>query len=100
MNQEEKFNNYVETFKKLPLSKKKELTILEAKKTLAFTELVKNSVGAKKEMKLNKEVLDVSNGEITDDDFTEAMFVYLNSIRETVAITFNELYKITNGEEK
>ena len=61
--EDSKFNEMIEVFKKLPLKNKKEID--------------------KDDYVLyNKEILDVEKEEQTEDDFVEAIYVYLSSVKE------------------
>ena len=48
--------------------------------------------GLSAELLLNKEVLDIKDKNSTEDDFVEAIFVYILSIQELLAsyVDFNE----------
>ena len=78
------FNEYVEKFKKLPLDRKKELTIEEIKKIIGFLITLKKYSGLSEDIMLNREILD-AKGASTEEDFVEAIFVYAHVIEETLA---------------
>ena len=101
MIENESFNEYVLAFKKLSLDKKKEMVNKEAKKTLAFIEKMKSDFNIKSNILFNREILDLHDKNVSDDDFVEAMFVYIYSIQESIALYFNEMSKILykNKEE-
>jgi len=93
MIEKEEFNKYVETYKKLPLQEKKEIVNAEVKKLLAFIEKAKMDVNAKEEILFNREILDLNQEVVSDDDFVEAMFVYIHSIQESLSEYFNAVSK-------
>lgn len=97
MIEEKEFNEYVEKFKKMSLSKKKEVSIKEMKTLVAFVTLLKDKVGAPKEILYNREILDSNREDITEEDFVEAVFVYANIIKEA----FSEYvsYTLNNKED-
>lgn len=94
MIEEQEFNEYVEKFKKMPISKKKEVTVKEMKKLVAFVTLLKDKCGAPKEILYNREILDTNNENFSEEDFVEAVFVYANIIKEAfseyVSYTLND----------
>lgn len=94
MQQNEEFNNYVELYKKLPLNEKKVRVNNEMKKLLAFISKVNSDLNIDNSLLYNKEILALSNEDISDEDFVEAMFVYTHSIQEAIGKYFNEVSKI------
>lgn len=93
MIQNEEFNKYVEAYKQLPLQKKKQIVNEETKKLLAFIEKANNDLKISDTILFNREILDLNQEEVSDDDFVEAMFVYIHSIREGIGRYFNEVSK-------
>lgn len=84
MKQSETFNEYVELFKKMPLDKKKRLVNEEIKRLWGFLIKLNEDMGVKEKTLYNREILDLNKKEISDDDFVEAMFVYVHSIEESL----------------
>lgn len=93
MIENENFNAYVESYKKLPLQEKKDIVNTEVKKLLAFIEKAKMDVNVKDEILFNREILDLNKENVSDDDFVEAMFVYIHAIQESLGEYFNEVSK-------
>ena len=94
MIQNETFNEYIEAYKKLPLQKKKQMANEEVKKLLAFIEKANNDLNLNDTILFNREILDLNSDNVSDDDFVEATFVYIYSIREALSIYFNTVSKI------
>ena len=94
MREDSSFNQYVNAYKKLPLQKKKEMVNEETKKLIAFIEKINADMGIKEQTLFNREILDLNSDNVSDDDFVEAMFVYIYSIREALSIYFNTVSKI------
>lgn len=82
---EEKLNNFVDAYKKLSLVDKKMTLEKEIKETLALLQKLHEDLGRENTILLNKEVLDVKDGISTEEDFVEAMFVYILMIQESLA---------------
>ena len=88
----DKLNNYVETYKKLSLIEKKQIIEKEIKDTLALLVKLHEDHGKESDILFNKEILDVKDGISNEEDFVEAVFVYVLSIQEMLAsyIEINE----------
>lgn len=89
MHQDEKFNEYVELFKQFPINEKKKRTHNEIKKLVAFVEKAKQDLNIESNLLYNKELKDLNNDEISDDDFVEAIFVYTHMLEESIGAYFN-----------
>jgi len=96
MKNSEEFNEYVEKFKKLPSKEKKQITIDEMKTVLALLEKLKKDVNINTGIMFNREILDLNHPDATEDDYAEAIFVYINSIKESLS---EYLEKILNMKE-
>ncbi len=94
MREDSSFNQYVNAYKKLPLQKKKEMVNEETKKLIAFIEKINADMGIKEQTLFNREILDLNSNNISDDDFTEAMFVYIHTIRELLGAYFNKVSEV------
>lgn len=98
---QEEFDKYINEFKKLPLKRKKIEVINELKKFLAITIKLKQDLKIEKEILMNREVLDIKES-MQEEDFIEAVYVYLYSIEESLGdyldtIT-NLIYEEDNNE--
>ena len=93
------FDEYVETFKKLPLLKKKDLTIQEIKVLIALLCKLNKDLNVDDRILLNKEILDLQKDTQTEDDFVEAVFVYINIIKETLSNYLDVITDILYEEE-
>ena len=81
------FNNYVESYKKLPLKTKKEILEKEFQELLTILEKIDKNHN---EVLYNKEILDIRKENQPEDDFVEAIFVYLYSIKELLGNYIND----------
>ena len=72
------FNEYVEAYKKLPLQEKKDVVLNDFKELIA----VLKEIDTNDLVLYNKEILDAEKEVQTEDDFVEAIFVYLSSVKE------------------
>ena len=79
------FDECVAAFCDLETYRKREIIVNDLVETLAIIDKVASDIGRKKEMLLNREVLDAKNlKECSEDDYNEALFVYIESIRESL----------------
>ena len=78
------FDNYVEEFKKLSLDEKKKLTIEEFKKIIVLFEKLNQENNNDTEVLFNREILDLNKTNSTEDDYVEAVFVYINTMQELI----------------
>ena len=79
------FDDYVEKYKKLPLSEKKEIVNNDIKELLVVLEQLNIKNGGTSKMLFNKEILDLKKENTSEEDFVEAMFVYIFIIKELIA---------------
>lgn len=96
MKENEEFNKYVNSFKKLSTGRKKEETIKQMKEMLAFIWLLKEKTGIPFSVLYNREIIDAKDKTVSEDDFVEAVFVYIHIIKEA----FAEYVDSTIGKEE
>lgn len=83
MDVQDNFNSCVKEFCNLELFEKRQVIVDDLIETLSIVDKVANDIGNAPELLLNREILDAKNlKECSEDDFNEALFVYLHSIRE------------------
>ena len=97
MNEDVSFNEHVEKFKKLSVEKKKQVTISEMKQLLVLITLLKEKFNVPQNILYNKEILDANGDNVSEEDFVEAIFVYINIIKEAFSEYVN--YTINNKED-
>jgi hypothetical protein len=79
------FNDYVAAFKELSLKQKEDLTIEELISLFSFMNKLRRDVGITKDVLINDEINDMNAENRTHEDFVEAMFVYVCSLKEYFA---------------
>ena len=87
------FDLCVQNFKKKTKKEKQQIVVSEIKKLIAVIEKMKSDAELKNEMLFNKEILDDFDDEPEDEDFVEAMFVYVHSVKELFASLIDVLQK-------
>ena len=84
----EDFNDYIEQYKKLKLKDKQKIIInLLKEDIMVLHKLITEQEDEDDEVKMlyNREILDVNDDDYSEEDFSEAIIVYLYSIRELIA---------------
>lgn len=87
------FNEYVDLYKKLNLQEKKDLVEKEISEVLAVLSALNEQYGENPKVLINREISDLRKSDVTEEDFVEAMFVYVNSIKGLIVSLVNGLNK-------
>ena len=81
---DEEFEKYMEKYKTKSLKEKQSILIDQAKFLSVFsTDMCKN-IGIHNDVLINREMKDIIKEDYTEDDFAEAMLVYINSIQKSL----------------
>lgn len=92
----EDFNFYMERFKKNSLKEKQKIIYNQLKMLTALTNNLCKNLNIPNNIILNKELLDLEKENYTEDDFAEAIIVYINSIQNSICDYSLEVSKILN----
>ena len=95
----ENFDEYMEYYKKLPLTQKKEIALSQLKVLATLTNKMCQELNVENEIIINKELLDVNKENPTEDDYFEAIIVYINSIQNSLCDFDLKLTKIMESQE-
>ncbi len=87
------FDNYISKYKNLPLKEKKELAEKELRELLVTLNLLNEKYNGESTVLFNREILDLKKDDATEEDFVEAVFVYIYSIKELIASLLESLGK-------
>lgn len=79
------FDECVEKFKLLELKDKRKICENDLKEIMAVLQQLNEVNNKKIKVLFNREITDMNKEECSEDDFVEAMFVYINSIKELLA---------------
>ncbi len=93
---QEDFNEYMEFFKGQPLKEKQSIVIEQLKMLMGLTNTMCKELNVDNEMLLNKEITDLNKYNYTEDDFAEALIVYINSIQNSLCDFSNRLSDIAD----
>lgn len=86
----EAFNNYIEEYKKLPVSAKREHIIDSLKEVIAVFDAKAQSEGIQLEYLKSKEILDLNKPDVSEDDYLEAALVYLEIAKQFIGEYFEK----------
>lgn len=91
---EEAFSAYIEEIKLSDVSTKRREIINSIKELIAVIQLLANSTGIELHYLKSKEILDLENIEVSENDFLEAIIVYIENAKSIIgeyldASTFN-----------
>lgn len=79
------FDEYIEQYKKLPLSDKKKYAEEQLHELISFLDTLNDKYGKDSKLLFNREILDLKKENHTEDDFVEAIFVYCYMIKELIS---------------
>lgn len=94
------FEEYMKFFKGLSLKEKQKIVLDELKVLSYYSNKMCTQLGVSNEMLLNKEQLDTNNKTYTEDDFAEALIVYIGSIKDSLSAFSDELTLIDDKLNK
>lgn len=80
----ENFKEYMYFFKEQTLKEKQKIIYDQLKLLSGFTNNLCETAGIKNEIITNKEILDLESSTYTEDDFAEAIIVFINSIQNSI----------------
>lgn len=92
------FDAYVEEFKKIPLEEKKDKVIESIQELLGAMQSEAEDLGIEYTDLLNKEIIDIKKENRTEDDYVEAVFVYIESIKEVYSKVMLEIIEKVGSE--
>lgn len=79
------FNELISNFKKLSIIEKKQLTISEIKSLVAVLNALNLHSNNNSKTLFNREIVDLNGLNYEEEDFVEAIYVYIYSIKESLA---------------
>ena len=82
--EEENFDEFMEEFKTLTLKEKQSIVLDQLQTLSAFSNGLCKEINVDNEVIINRELVDVKQDNYTEDDFAEAVAVYVNSIQESI----------------
>ena len=91
------FDDYIECYKKLSIDEKRSKIIEEFKDLIVVSEKICSDMGIQHDLLINKEILDLKNNPLSEDDYLEALFVYVNTLKNSTGTYFDKMADIFYG---
>lgn len=80
----EDFNEYMKFFKEQPLKEKQSIIYEQLQMLAGFTNNLCKELEVPNEVIINRELIDLKKDNYTEDDFAEAIIVFINSIQNSI----------------
>ena len=93
----EDFNKYMLSFKSRSLKDKQNIIIEQLKMLAILTNSMCKELNVDNEILLNRELIDINKDNYTEDDFAEALIVYINSIQNSLCDYCNKLVSVNDN---
>lgn len=97
--QKEAFSSLIEYYKVLPLETKRKEVISEIEELISSYSKVCISLGITPNILLNKEMLNVNKQDLSESDFLNSLYAYINALQEISSEVLNNVCDIINNNE-
>ena len=94
------FNKYMEEFKTNSIQEKKEIALEQLKMINILATNMRENIGAKSEIIIEKNNVEKLDGNCSEDDFVEAVVVYASSIQNSLCDFSDELTGILESKKE
>ena len=81
---EDNFEQYMDYYKKLPLKNKQKIALNQLKMLSQMTNKMCNELNINNEIIMTQELIEVSKEEYTEDEYSNALIVLINSIQNSL----------------
>lgn len=78
------FNEYMNEFVKLDVIEKRNIILEDTKELLALVSKLAMDAGKNNDILLNKEILDLDKPPVSESDYLEAIYIYIQAVREKI----------------
>ena len=89
--QKEAFSTLIEYYKKLPIENKRSEIVNELEEIISNYIKICTKFGVMPDMMLNKEMLNINRKNLTEEEFLNALFAYLNTLQDISAQFINKM---------
>ena len=83
--QKEAFSGLMEYYKLLPIQNKRQEIVSVLEELISYYSKICTKFGVIPDMALNKEILNITRDNLTEDEFLHAIFAYLNTLQDVSA---------------
>lgn len=87
----EAFGGLMEYYKLLPIKNKRIEIINEIEELISYYSKICTQLGSMPDMTLNKEMLNINQENITEEEFLHALFAYLNVLQDISGQFINQM---------
>ena len=84
------FDNVLMNFKNMTISDKRKVSLEDLKLMIAFLEKICSDRNIEYRSIKSDEILDLKNGKESEDDYLEALYVYINVLKEMLGAYLNK----------
>jgi len=90
------FSGLIEYYKNLPLENKRSEIISAVEEIISDYSTICTKFGTIPNMMLNKEMLNINREDLTEEEFLDALFAYLNALQDISAQFINKICDVLN----
>lgn len=88
---ENSYNEYISKYTQLNIEQKRSEIIEKLKHVIVLFQQICSIKGFNDNLLVNKELLDLNNENVSEDDFLEGIFVYINMLEDIIGKTMENL---------
>lgn len=96
--QKETFGNLIEFYKLLPVENKRSEIISEIEELISYYSKICTQFGVMPDMVLNKEMLNINRKNLTEDEFLNALYAYLNTLQDISAQFIDQITNLISKQ--
>ena len=97
--EKEAFGALIEYYKVLPSDTKKIEIINQVQELISCYSKICTKFGIMTNMSLNKEMLNLNNPDLSEDDFLNALYAYLNALQDITAQFINKVSNVIKDDK-
>ena len=86
----EEYNHYINEFVNLSVEDKGEEIVNKLKELIATLEVIAKELNDPQPALLNREMIDLNQEDVSEEDYLEAVFAYLISLEDLIGRTLNQ----------
>lgn len=96
---QESFNAFIDEYKENTLMNKQKIVISELKELIALFQKICSTQNINHELLVNREIIDVNKDNYTQEDFAEAVYVYIQMYKEIMSDFMLSIMKVDDNNK-
>ena len=96
---QECFNAFIDEYKENTLINKQKIVISELKELIALFQKICSTHNINHELLVNREIIDVNKDSYTQEDFAEAVYVYIQMYKEIMSDFMLSIMKVDDNNK-